>query len=70
MGHFGELQRTKKTKFPYEAKKKPEGGEHFRLIIWPHRQESNLYLPLRRRPFYPLNYGGRLAWAIIPEAHW
>ena len=21
------------------------------------RQESNLYLPLRRRPFYPLNYG-------------
>ena len=25
---------------------------------WPPRQESNLYLPLRRRPFYPLNYGG------------
>jgi len=24
---------------------------------WPHRQESNLYLALRRRPFYPLNYG-------------
>jgi len=25
---------------------------------WRLRQESNLYLPLRRRPFYPLNYGG------------
>ena len=24
---------------------------------WSRRQESNLYLPLRRRPFYPLNYG-------------
>ncbi len=23
---------------------------------WSPRQESNLYLPLRRRPFYPLNY--------------
>ncbi len=23
------------------------------------RQESNLYLRLRRSPFYPLNYGGR-----------
>ena len=26
---------------------------------WSHRQESNLYLALRRRPFYPLNYGGQ-----------
>ena len=26
---------------------------------WSRRQESNLYLPLRRRPFYPLNYGER-----------
>ncbi len=25
---------------------------------WPPRQESNLYLALRRRSFYPLNYGG------------
>jgi hypothetical protein len=25
---------------------------------WSLRQESNLYLALRRRPFYPLNYGG------------
>jgi hypothetical protein len=23
---------------------------------WSPRQESNLYLALRRRPFYPLNY--------------
>lgn len=27
---------------------------------WSRRQESNLYLPLRRRPFYPLNYGERV----------
>ena len=27
------------------------------LTLWSLRQESNLYLPLRRRPFYPLNYG-------------
>ena len=26
---------------------------------WRPRQESNLYLALRRRSFYPLNYGGR-----------
>ena len=26
--------------------------------VWCLRQESNLYLALRRRPFYPLNYGG------------
>ena len=26
-------------------------------MSWSPRQESNLYLPLRRRPFYPLNYG-------------
>ena len=30
-----------------------------RTLIWSRRQESNLYLPLRRRPFYPLNYGER-----------
>ena len=28
-------------------------------LHWSRRQESNLYLPLRRRPFYPLNYGER-----------
>jgi hypothetical protein len=28
-------------------------------FAWSRRQESNLYLPLRRRPFYPLNYGER-----------
>lgn len=34
---------------------------------WSRRQESNLYLPLRRRPFYPLNYGevGVLRGAIL-----
>ena len=26
-------------------------------LEWSRRQESNLYLALRRRPFYPLNYG-------------
>ena len=26
--------------------------------VWRPRQESNLYLALRRRSFYPLNYGG------------
>ena len=26
---------------------------------WCPRQESNLYLALRRRSFYPLNYGGK-----------
>jgi hypothetical protein len=33
----------------------PERDETF---LWPPRQESNLHLALRRRPFYPLNYGG------------
>ena len=28
------------------------------LSNWRPRQESNLYLALRRRSFYPLNYGG------------
>ena len=31
------------------------------IQVWSRRQESNLYLPLRRRPFYPLNYGERAA---------
>ena len=26
--------------------------------VWCLRQESNLYLALRRHSFYPLNYGG------------
>ncbi len=30
-------------------------------VCWSRRQESNLYLPLRRRPFYPLNYGEQVA---------
>ncbi len=29
------------------------------IFVWSRRQESNLYLPLRRRPFYPLNYDER-----------
>src|SRR5438876_438915 len=33
-------------------------GGSCRNLRWSRRQESNLYLPLRRRPFYPLNYGG------------
>ena len=28
------------------------------VINWCPRQESNLYLRLRRSPFYPLNYDG------------
>ena len=32
-------------------------------LKWCLRQESNLYLALRRRSFYPLNYGGRLRFA-------
>jgi hypothetical protein len=27
-------------------------------MVWYHQQESNLHLALRRRSFYPLNYGG------------
>ena len=30
-----------------------------REALWRPRQESNLYLALRRRSFYPLNYGGK-----------
>jgi Mg2+-importing ATPase len=42
-------------------------GAHsrWRAFTWSHRQESNLYLALRRRPFYPLNYGGK---CYRPEA--
>ncbi len=29
----------------------------WQTLVWSRRQESNLYLALRRRPFYPLNYG-------------
>jgi hypothetical protein len=30
-------------------------------VVWSRRQESNLYLSLRRTPFYPLNYGEPVA---------
>jgi hypothetical protein len=32
-----------------------------RTCYWSPRQESNLYLALRRHLFYPLNYGERIA---------
>lgn len=35
--------------------------------VWSRRQESNLYLALRRHSFYPLNYGEtrvRKRWAL------
>jgi hypothetical protein len=38
-----------------------DGGTEARdgccIEIWSRRQESNLYLALRRHSFYPLNYG-------------
>jgi hypothetical protein len=30
------------------------------MLGWSRRQESNLYLALRRHSFYPLNYGETL----------
>ena len=36
--------------------KKPHVFGTVQLSMWPPRQESNLYLALRRHPFYPLNY--------------
>ncbi len=33
--------------------------------MWSPRQESNLYLTLRRHPFYPLNYEERVLEALI-----
>ena len=43
-------------------------GEAERMVSrgsWYHRQESNLYLALRRRSFYPLNYEER-GWILVP----
>src|SRR5574337_430294 len=37
------------------------GGGWWRASRWRPRQESNLYLALRRRSFCPLNYGGAKA---------
>ena len=34
-------------------------------MTWRPRRESNPYLALRRRSFYPLNYGGG-AWIVWP----
>jgi hypothetical protein len=33
-----------------------EISTYMHVVCGPLRQESNLYLALRRRPFYPLNY--------------
>ena len=43
-----------------QAKKSRDAGRGG-LAGWCPRQESNLYLPLRRGPFYPLNYGDNRA---------
>ena len=45
------------------------------MDMWCPRQESNLYLALRRRSFYPLNYGGGKPHAcaavrIMPQPEW
>ena len=37
--------------------------------VWCPRQESNLYLALRRRSFYPLNYGGSRTSLFAQHAH-
>lgn len=34
--------------------------ELLRTVLWSRRQESNLHFTLRRRVFYPLNYGERI----------
>ena len=41
-----------------------------RDISWRPRQESNLYLALRRRSFYPLNYGGLEGDKIVFAGLW
>ena len=38
---------------------------HCETSWWSRRQESNLYLALRRHSFYPLNYGETLAEALL-----
>lgn len=35
-------------------------------LVWYRQQESNLYLPLRRGPLYPFNYGGEEARIVPP----
>ena len=37
-----------------------------RAWIWRPQQESNLHLALRRRSFYPLNYGGGISGFYLP----
>jgi hypothetical protein len=48
----------KNARLSYEETGSLDFGGSSRTLLWYHRQESNLYLALRRRSFYPLNYGG------------
>ena len=49
-------------------------GMRYEIITWSPRQESNLYLALRRHSFYPLNYeeaaGDCRGWADRMPARW
>ncbi len=43
-------------------------GHSYLFLCWRPRQESNLYLSLRRTLFYPLNYGDAMGWILAePE---
>jgi hypothetical protein len=54
------LKDSKSSVVPEAAEAQGAAGRnsHRTLRVWYHQQESNLYLALRRRSFYPLNYGG------------
>ncbi len=54
---FGGQWWTPNPVFPEGKRKRPHVCGTVRPSMWCPRQESNLYLPLRRGPFYPLNYG-------------
>ena len=53
------VRRTNKKPWRVDAPGLSEPMRPRRMEPWSLRQESNLYLALRRRPFYPLNYGER-----------
>lgn len=57
MAYIAGPQRTTFQYSESEKREKPEGFGPLRLRSWSRQQESNLHLPLRRGPFYPLNYG-------------
>ena len=56
----GHAKRSLKKERGGRCAKKPAMPGNMRGAVdgWRPRQESNLHLALRRRPFYPLNYGG------------